>query len=145
MDTNQVYSVGDNGSTSIYRGLSLGSWSTSGGAALAPTTSVTLALTINDTANSGFAVYLNGYTTTINSSTKLNTKNSAIGAEFDGPGDLIFAGTGSSGGSATVYTRVACAHGRQQYQRRPRRRPDAGQLREQHRQPGGQDARTCRT
>ena len=106
MDTNQVYSVGDNGSTSIYRGLSLGSWSTSGGAALAPTTSVTLALTINDTANSGFAVYLNGYTTTVNSSTKLNTKNSAIGAEFDGPGDLIFAGTGSSGGSATVYTRV---------------------------------------
>jgi autotransporter-associated beta strand protein len=99
-------SVGDDGSTSIYRGLALGPWSTSGGAPLAAGAPVTLALTISDTGSNGFAVYMNGHDTTINSSTILNTSNTTTGAEFDGTGNLIFASTAGAGGTATVYGRV---------------------------------------
>jgi autotransporter-associated beta strand protein len=105
-DTGQVYSVGDNGSTSIYRGLALGSWSTVGGAGLAAGAPVTLALTASDTASNGFAIYMNGHDTTINSSTILDTGNTTTGVEFDGSGNLILGSTAGAGGTATVYSRV---------------------------------------
>ena len=114
--------VGDDGTTSIYKGVSLGSWTTVGGVPIAAgarfnASNGTLAFTtlpavpfsgtITDSSSNGFTFYLNGQNTTLTTTATLNTSNTAVGVEFDGLGNLGFPASGANpGGSASVYSRV---------------------------------------
>ncbi len=114
--------VGDDGSTSIYKGVSLGSWTTVGGVPIASGAqliasngtlnfstlpSVPFSGTITDSASNGFTFYLNGQNTTLTTTASLNTPNTAVGVEFDGLGNVSFPAAGANpGGSASVYSRI---------------------------------------
>jgi autotransporter-associated beta strand protein len=116
------FTVGDDGSTSIFKGLSLGSWTTVGGVpgptgvplsasngavSFTSLPSFTFAGTITDSATNGFTVYLNGQNMMLSASASLNTSNTSTGVEFDGLGNVQFPASGAvPGGSASVYTRA---------------------------------------
>ena len=119
--------VGDDGSTSIYKGVSLGSWTTVGGVPIAPglpftasngnatfntLPAVNFTGTITDSSTNGFTFYLNGQNIALGAAATLNTTNTTRGVEFDGLGNVTFptatGGTAGAipGGTATNYSRV---------------------------------------
>ena len=116
------FSVGNDGSTSIYKGLSLGSWTNVGGIPIAAgvqlsaangTTSFTslasvpFSGSITDSSTNGFTIYLNGQNLALSAAATLNSSNETTGVEFDGLGNVQFPSNGAvPGGSASVYTRV---------------------------------------
>ena len=121
--------MGDNGSTSIYKGVSLGSWTINNGAPIpagtqfltsngtatftnTPAGALNFTGTITDSASNGFTFYLNGQNLTLTTGGSLNTSNTNMGVEFDGLGAVNFPTannntTGANpGGTAAVYSRV---------------------------------------
>jgi fibronectin-binding autotransporter adhesin len=115
------FAAGDDGSTSVFGGVSLGSWTTVGGVPVsggAPfvasngtlnfsaLSAVQFSGTVSDTSVNGFKFLLNGQNLSLTTAAALNTSNTTVGVQFVGLGNVSFPSGANPGGTAAVYSRI---------------------------------------